>query len=97
MNEKQPDSPSAPSRRTGGAGRGLADRLPEGTKVVTAFLRTNVPHYVPDGVRVRERISDVMYTAEVESQLLEVLDQDPLIFKVELAGLVYPGSAPQKD
>jgi hypothetical protein len=67
------------------ASRKLAGALPdlqEGEQL-TAIVKVSEDRYVPAGVARRAQISDRIFTAELSSEQLRQLDDDPRVVSVE--------------
>lgn len=58
--------------------------------LVTAVFRVSRPGYVPEGVRVRARVDDTLFTGECQGARLESLKADPGVAAVEPARKVSP-------
>jgi hypothetical protein len=52
--------------------------------LVAAIIKVRRPNYVPDGVTVRARIDDTMFTASCRADALRDLERDPLVESVAL-------------
>ena len=53
--------------------------------LVRGIIKVREPGYVPQGVRVRSRISDDLITAEFPSALLDQIRADDRVISVELS------------
>lgn len=51
-------------------------------ELVEAIIKVNRAAYVPEGVRVRSRISSTMFTAELENAILEKTKNDTNVVSV---------------
>ena len=54
---------------------------PEGT--TTAIVKVSEDGYVPEGVTRRAQIADRIFTAELSSEQLKQLDEDPRVESIE--------------
>ena len=52
---------------------------------VKAIVRVKEPGYVPEGVRVRARIDDQMFTAEMPADRVRALREDARVQSVEVS------------
>ena len=64
--------------------RPRAASIPDDTEVA-AIVKVRVPHYVPEGVTVRSRIDDTMFTVSCRADRLLELEQDLRVESVALA------------
>jgi hypothetical protein len=55
----------------------------ESGELMRAIIKVRQPGYVPQGVRVRSRISDDLITAEFPSALLDPIRADDRVISVE--------------
>lgn len=77
-------------QRFGGPGRGFGHRYADLDQIVTAIILTKQALYVPSGVSVRERVTDFMLTGEFPVRLLESIEADAQVSRVEVARPVSP-------
>lgn len=52
---------------------------------VRAIIKVNRPGYVPEGIKVRSKIDDEMFTAEFGAFLLETLEDDDGVMSVAVS------------
>ena len=55
---------------------------------VKAIVRVKEPGYVPEGVQVRARIDDQMFTAEMPASRVRALREDARVQSVEVSKLL---------
>ena len=61
---------------------GASADLPEGEQL-TAIVKVSEDGYVPAGITRRAQIADRIFTAELSSEQLRQLDDDPRVVSVE--------------
>lgn len=61
-----------------------AASLPDDEQV-SAIVKVRQPHYVPEGVTVRSRIDETMFTGSFRADRLGQLEQDPDVESVALS------------
>jgi hypothetical protein len=60
---------------------GARSDMPEGE--LTAIVKVSEDGYVPEGITRRAQIADRIFTAELSSEQLRQLDDDPRVVSVE--------------
>jgi hypothetical protein len=60
---------------------GARSEMPDGD--LTAIVKVSEDGYVPEGVTRRAQIADRIFTAELSSDQLQQLDDDPRVVSVE--------------
>ena len=65
-----------------GTKRGV-ERRPD--ELVEAIFKVNQAGYVPTGVRVRSRVNSTMFTGELQSVVLEQIEDDTHVISVSLS------------
>lgn len=79
-------TPEYSKLRLSGASRGeLNQEAP-----FVATIKVSQEGYVPAGVEVRTRVSPLIFTAVIPYELLDQLQQDPLVLVIEPAYKLYP-------
>jgi hypothetical protein len=68
----------------------LGDLRAAARHIVTAVVRVTRPDYVPPGVTLRARISEHLFTCDVDRGVLDRLRRDPLVASIGRARRVDP-------
>lgn len=68
---------------------GRLSSLPDDT-VVNAIVKVREPSYVPEGLTVRARIDEMMFTATCRAGTLRRLEADPRVESFALAERIEP-------
>lgn len=54
-------------------------------ETMAAIVEVKVPDYVPEGVKIRGRISDLIFTADLTEENLLALEEDPNVKSLSLS------------